>query len=300
MLKTISCLVILSSSALAGTLTEPVVGGTPVSAGEYPDVVLVVAPDALCTGTLVTPDVVLTAGHCIDTHPALVLIGSVDYQAPGGETIRVKSAVAYPDWQHQYDVGVLVLEHAASTAPRAIASACTVKEHLAAGMPVQLVGFGLTTRTGTGENSRLHEASLPVIDATCAHDPGCQPDVAPGGEFTAGGRGTDSCFGDSGGPLYVSTSHGPALVGVVSRGVELAGEPCGGDGVYVRADKVVPWIEKVTSEHVTRAVCDDKSDAPGVGETGGGCSIGPGAFGGAALVLAAMVWLLTIPRRRRG
>jgi secreted trypsin-like serine protease len=300
MVKTLSCLFVVSSSAVAGGLTDPVVGGTPVSPGEYPDVVLVVAPDALCTGTLVTPDVVLTAGHCIDTHPALVLVGSVDYQAPGGEAIRVKSAIAYPDWQHHYDVGVLVLDHAASAAPRAIASACTVKQHLAAGMPVQVVGFGLTSRSGTGQNSRLHEASLPVIDATCAGDPWCQSTIAPGGEFTAGGRGTDSCFGDSGGPLYVSTNDGPALVGVVSRGVEIGGEPCAGGGVYERADKVVPWIEKVTGEKVVRATCDSKADDPGAAAAGGGCSVGPGAFGGAALVFAGMVWLLTIPRRRQG
>ena len=43
---------------------------------------------------------------------------------------------------------------------------------------------------------------------------GCNPNVAPGGEFIAGGSGTaDSCFGDSGGPVYLDTPAGPVLIG---------------------------------------------------------------------------------------
>jgi secreted trypsin-like serine protease len=300
MLKTLSCLLVLSTPAIAGTLEQPVVGGTPAQAGEWPDVVLVVAPEAACTGTLIAPDVVLTAGHCIETHPALVLVDTVDYGVPGGEPIRIKSATAYPDWQDQYDVGVLVLEHTASAKPRAIASACTVKDHLVKGAPVELVGFGLTSKSGMGMNTRLHEATLPVTDPTCASNPYCNAAIAPGGEFVAGGMGTDSCFGDSGGPLYVPTQHGPALIGVVSRGVGLSGAPCGGGGIYVRADKVVPWIEKVTGRKLDRSPCDGKADGEDDGENGaGGCSIGGGSLAGGALVLAIVAWVLTIPRRRK-
>src|SRR5439155_11604291 len=144
MLKTISCLVLISSPAIAGSLATPVVGGHAAKLGEWPDVALVAAPEALCTGTLVAPDVVLTAGHCIETHPFEVILGSVDFARPGGERIAVASAVAYPDWKHSYDVGVLVLAHASAAPPRAIASACPVK----AGAIMRVVGFGLTTPSG--------------------------------------------------------------------------------------------------------------------------------------------------------
>ena len=87
-------LVLVSSAAFAGSPDHPVVGGSTVATGAYPDVALVIAPMALCSGTLIAPDVVLTAGHCIDTHPTEVLLGSVDYTKPGGEAIRVKSATA--------------------------------------------------------------------------------------------------------------------------------------------------------------------------------------------------------------
>jgi uncharacterized protein (TIGR03382 family) len=284
----------------SATAAAPVVGGTTVKPGDWPDAVAVVARDALCTGTLIAPDVVLTAGHCIETDPVEVIIGSVDLGKDGGTAIRVKKAIAYPDWQHAYDVGVLVLESHATVMPRAIASACTAKEHLVRGAKVRVVGFGLTRKDGTGDNTRLHQALLPVDDASCTDDPACEPAVAPDGEFTAGGGGVDACFGDSGGPIYVDTTHGASLIGVVSRGEPVAEEPCGGGGVYVRADAVVPWIEKVTGRTLTRSACDEPADGPGDGELAedaGGCSATSNAVGAGALLGLLVLALLAAPRR---
>jgi endonuclease G len=267
--------------SVSANAAAPVVGGHGATVGEWPDVALVVAPMALCTGTLVAPDVVLTAGHCIDTHPVEVVIGTVDYAKPGGEVIAVTKAIAYPDWQHQYDVGVLVLAHAAKAKPRAIASACAVKD----GAKLRVVGFGLTTASGTGDNSRLNEADVVVTDARCTSVDACNANIAPDAELAAGGHGTDSCFGDSGGPAFLATNAGPALVGVVSRGEGAAGAPCGGGGVYERADKVAAWIEQTTHRKLARTVCDNKADEEGEASAGGGCSAGGELAGGTALLL---------------
>jgi secreted trypsin-like serine protease len=281
-----------SSPSPAWTTSSPVVGGTDAPAGKWPDAVAVLAPTAACTGTLIAPDVVLTAGHCIGVDPKVVIVDSIDYAKPGGEVIDVKKAVAYPSWQDHYDVGVLVLAHAASTPPRAIAAACTARD-LAVGGKVEVVGFGLTTKSGTGDNSRLHQAMLAVTDATCTKAAGCAPAVAPGGEFAAGGHGTDACFGDSGGPIYLDG----ALIGVVSRGLDAAGDPCGGGGIYVRADAddVVAWIEKTTGRKIQRASCgaaDGETDGDGDGSSmgDGGCSAG-GAESGALVALMACFML---------
>src|SRR5262249_54554114 len=161
-----------------------VVGGTAVPPGTWPDAVAVLAPTAACTGTLIAPDLVLTAGHCIETHPELVVVDTIDYAQPGGEVIAVSAAYAYPQWESNYDVGVLVLERAAKTKPRPIAAACTADALVDRAM-VTVVGFGLTTRTGTGDNSRLHQAAIPVTDASCTQMEACAPAVAPGGEFAA-------------------------------------------------------------------------------------------------------------------
>jgi secreted trypsin-like serine protease len=291
---------ILSTILITSSLSTPnVVGGTPVKPGAWPDAVAVLARNAACTGTLIAPDVVLTAGHCIETDPVVVVVDTVDYGQPGGEPIKVARAVAYPDWQHTYDVGVVVLDHPAKARPRAIAAACTVRGGLVPGALLHLVGFGLTSRAGTGDNSRLHEGQIPVVDAACTDDPACNPAIAPGGEFTAGGHGIDSCFGDSGGPVYLDTAAGPALVGVVSRAYSIGGPPCGNGGVYVRADKVVSWIERVTQDKVARTTCkgagDEATAADEPAEQTGGCAAG-GTGAGLVLALGA---LGVATRRRR-
>ncbi|MEO6777175.1 MAG: trypsin-like serine protease [Kofleriaceae bacterium] len=280
-------LVLVSATAFAGTPDHPVVGGSTVASGAYPDVALVVAPMALCSGTLIAPDVVLTAGHCIDTHPTEVLLGSVDYTKVGGEVIAVKSATAYPSWQTEFDVGVLVLDHASAAAPRPIASACTAKD-LEAGNDVTVVGFGLTDAAGTGQNTKLHQAKLVVDDPACTSDAACNATIAPNAEFVAGGGGIDACFGDSGGPIYLDD----ALIGVVSRGMGTSGEPCGGGGIYVRADRVVSWIESTTHRKITRSTCDAKVDDAGSNDPQASSAAGaPGEVGGCSTASGAVGWL---------
>lgn len=301
MLRIILGVVVCSSSvALASEapIEAPVVGGTRVPLGKWRDAVLVVARDALCTGTLVAPDVVLTAGHCIEADPVEVITDTVDYAHPGGDRIKVKWSRAYPDWQHRYDVGILMLEHVARGRPRAVASACNVREGLVVGAAVHVVGFGLATETATDHNTELREANLAVIDPTCTSDGACEPAIAPRGEFVAGGRGADTCFGDSGGPVYLDTPDGPALIGVVSRGLSRPGLPCGNEGVYVRADKVVSWIQSATKAKLERASCTGPADGEDAGdEDAGGCEAGSGVGLGVALV--ALVLGVRRPKRRR-
>lgn len=285
----------LAHNASAAALPPPVVGGSRVPAGKWRDVVVVVARDSICTGTLIAPDIVLTAGHCIESEPIEVITDSIDYGLPngGGDRIKVKWSRAYPRWEDRYDVGVIMLEHVARGRARTVAAACSTRELLVPGAPVHVVGFGLATSRGDDDNTTLREADVPVIDPTCTTDSACQTSIAPHGEFVAGGSGTDSCFGDSGGPAYLETPDGPALVGVVSRGRARSGTPCGHGGVYVRADKVVSWIQGVTGTRIARTSCGGKTDDEADSGDGGGCSAGMGGGFGALGCLAA------IARRRR-
>jgi secreted trypsin-like serine protease len=52
----------------------------------------------------------------------------------------------------------------------------------------------------------------------------------------------DSCYGDSGGPLYVPTEEGEFLVGLVSRSRSDVERDCGDGGVYTRLSAYLPWI----------------------------------------------------------
>ncbi len=276
--------------------TETVIGGTRVPEGKWRDVVFVVGRGASCTGTLIAPDVVLTAGHCIDIDPYEVWTDTVDYGKPGGDRIPVKWARAYPSWESRYDVGVIMLDHVARGQPRKIAAACSAREGLIAGAMVHIVGFGVASPSGDDNNTLMREANVPVIDPTCTMDASCAPKIAPTGEFMAGGNGTDSCFGDSGGPVYLDTAEGPVLIGVVSRGLATGGAPCGHGGVYIRADKVVSWVQKVTGARIQRSTCDGQADDAGGEVPGGGCSTSGAA--GSAVVALAGIGLLRRSRRK--
>ena len=286
---------LFTTTALAD---DRIVGGSQVPRGRWPDVVAVMLRDGACTGVLVAPDVVLTAGHCIAGGPYEVLVDTIDYGRPGGERIRVAWARAYPNWEQRYDVGVLMLDQPATFAkPRVVTSACTARPLLVPGRRVEIVGFGLATLEGLESNTRLHQASVPITDPTCTSDPSCNPAVAPHGEFTAGGHGADSCFGDSGGPVYIDTQdgHGHALVGIVSRGLALPAAPCGNGGVYVRVDKVTSWIQSVTGRKLDRTSCRGSSDAAVEDEPPdvAGCSAtGTGMGIAGALVVLLCAWLL--------
>ncbi len=52
----------------------------------------------------------------------------------------------------------------------------------------------------------------------------------------------DSCYGDSGGPLYVPTEEGDFLVGLVSRGRSDVKRDCGDGGVYTLLSAHFAWI----------------------------------------------------------
>lgn len=295
MLRTITLTLLLSSS-IAAAQPAPVVGGTTVKPGAWPDVVAVLTSDGgLCSGTLIGADLVLTAAHCTDAKPVEVILGSVDLADGGGERRDVKWSRSYPNWQVDYDVGIVMLENPVATKPRALAAGCS----LTGGDMLQVVGFGLTTKSGSGNNTKLHQAKIPVTDPDCTRDQSCAPDIAPDGEFVAGGEGTDACFGDSGGPVYITTKSGPALIGVVSRGLLSSSTPCGDGGVFVRADKVVKWIEKTSGRKLERLPCDSAADAPSTDADTGGCSAGNGSGGFALLVgflvmLCGLSWLRPI------
>ncbi|HEX3763516.1 MAG TPA: trypsin-like serine protease, partial [Kofleriaceae bacterium] len=244
----------------ASTASAPVIGGSAVAPGKWPDVAAILFPVdgevALCTGTLIAPTVVLTAGHCYNRGtpplPDSVLIGASSLSHPEqGETIPIAHGYVYPDAPFTEDLAVLVLSRPSTHPPRQIVDGWA-RADLVNGAMISLVGFGALDRAGTVYVDALQEATTTITDVDCSTSSGCNPGAQPAGELGAGGMGVDTCPGDSGGPLYLTTSYGAVLAGVTARSYDDARFPCSEGGVYTRPDKALDWIEKMAGVPVAR------------------------------------------------
>ncbi len=234
----------------------PVVGGEQAPEGLWDDCAAVYFGNSVgCTGTLIAPNVVLTASHCIGGI-SKVKLATNDYRQEG-EEIAVTRQVGHPQHWSNFDVGVLILEHDAETEPRPIAQGCILEQYLYDGADVAIVGYGAIDFWGNQYTTELQEAYTTVVDHDCSDiSSGCYSAISPGGEIGAGGSGVDSCYGDSGGPLYLITERGNYLVGVTSRAFNNVQVPCRDGGIYARPDAALDWIEETTGVEIPMTYCN--------------------------------------------
>ena len=258
----------LTAAALLAAAAAPssaVVGGNDASPGEYPAVAEITFGPFLCTGTLITPNWVLTAGHCSNITagtvaspaswpPQLISVRVGGVTQNDGERLGVSRVVMHPDYllTSGYDISLLQLSSSSTMAPTQVAGAGE-RSIWTAGTMETIVGWGVTEEGGS-QPDRLQEAQVPITtDAYCA---GAYSDFDPKTMVCAGflQGGVDTCQGDSGGPMFGRSSGGALrVVGTTSFGEGCArpGKP----GVYGRVadDTLRPWIEANAAGSVSTA-----------------------------------------------
>ncbi|MFL5846193.1 MAG: S1 family peptidase [Solirubrobacteraceae bacterium] len=253
---------------VAATPAHAIVAGTDVPAGQYTNVAEIVIAQALgCTGTLIAPDYVMTAGHCasltgeviaqpIATFPAAaydVRLGS--NKSGQGTKYAVSDLVVEPQYlaRQGYDVTLLHLATPVTgIAPTPIAGPSD-RGIWQPGDVQTIVGWG-TTSSGGDAPDTLQKANVPIVsDAACEAAYGSESLGLTGysgfestSQVCAGDGVHDTCQGDSGGPMFATGVSGALrLTGATSYGQGCADPDY--PGVYARvADATLrTWVGSI-------------------------------------------------------
>lgn len=259
-LITVAALALLSSFPAAA-----ITNGGPDN-GAHPYVGIMVADDAdgnpmwRCSGALLSPTVFLTAGHCTQAPAARVTIwfaedieATPDFGTPAGYPFEGDvdgTPYTHPDYNPAafflYDVGVVVLDEAVDVGVYAELPALgildTIRGPLKQGA-LTAVGYGLQVINPVfvlGQRDRL-AALLDILntEGVFGVPRGTSVAVSGSGVFGDGSDSGGTCFGDSGGPQFLTGTN--TVVAVTSFGIN---GNCAGTGGGYRIDQAddLGWL----------------------------------------------------------
>jgi secreted trypsin-like serine protease len=266
---------------------EMIVGGTVAPEGKYPWQVRIFASadddKGRCGGTIIAPQWVLTAAHCVVADPlatadvkpvdsVVIGYGSVDRT----QTKKVDSAniIVNPDYlakgsNSHADVALIKLAEPIDAKPVELANAEMTKKLLAPGATVTVTGWGavwnpddknvlamlsqLTAGADLGDKLnyplKLHQVEIQVMDNESCQTlfQGSNVEVVESSicGLQPGSR-KNACYGDSGGPLMASPKPRTFVqVGIVSRGCGNMDQP----NIYTRVASFMDWINSTMASN---------------------------------------------------
>ncbi|GEM_PF-520512 len=247
----------------------PIIGGT-VETG-YPAVGMVFSQGGeLCTGTLITSRMVITAGHCASPSNPPKWFATGPSINTATATYDVSKSIRHPSYGEsgsgvQNDIALLVLAQNAAATPMKYRteSISTFK-----GKNVTFVGYGISQVNNDYSSGTKMKVTV-TIDS-----------IESKGfwNYTSSYNPKNTCQGDSGGPGFVTTDGVQEVVGLVSYG----DENCTQNGYNTRVDAYAAWIAQVVQQNDPGAVlpacgngtCDSgETSATCPADCGGGATI---------------------------
>lgn len=232
-----------------GQETSSIIGGTEVAADHQSIRHIVALYDfdsgALCTGTLLGNNLVLTAAHCIGKDPKKMAIffgNKVHQNAPRAPVLAVEISPLWESNQFKpYNTGDIALVLFGGPTPEAFQGLPVLPEQYARvlrkGTLVLMLGYGISdgvNKTGSG--------TLRMVSARVADEKFSATEVVI--DQT---QGKGACHGDSGGPAIVFVGGQAHVWGVTSRSVGDPDDHCSQYAAYTNATVYLTWIREASA-----------------------------------------------------
>jgi hypothetical protein len=240
----------------------------------------------MCSSTLIAPDVVLLASHCIDLEAMATEYGvelqdlelrwsrKTDLSMYGlgvisewpSDSVKAWDWVAHPDWDfatlqmglaENNDIALLFLEEPVLDVPFAYLPTAEEGQQIEVEVEVAVVGWGQQTATSQTEQPPAGTVGIKQMGMS-------RITRASDYEFQVGVLETDvrKCHGDSGGPSFMwvdsDSEETMRVVGVTSHSYDET-DCFQTGGVDTRVDYYLDWIDsemRARCEDETRAWCD--------------------------------------------
>ncbi len=286
-----------------------IINGEPIGSDEFPSASALIFQGTvdvwgqqmpmctmMCTATLISPDVVLTAGHCVDEWALTMGMGTlidplycVSFEEdltwmaedPNMNPPLPDDAVCGSHWvQHpdfdltsmqegppaqNDDIALLFLDEPIWEVPFSYLPDADEAEQIVEEMEVDIVGYGLrTAEAGNWWEPPDPETSYERYWARTFINELGDHEMQVGSDNTTGRK----CHGDSGGPTFVAVetdlSVAERVIGVTSRAYTAA-EDCNIGGIDTRVSPYLGWIEEQML-----AACDEGWRDEEICDDGGG------------------------------
>ena len=201
------------------------------------------AAGPICSGVLIAPRIALTAAHCADQAEQAVwlkLDASLRTETPATEGVMISHPgyfAPYREMGFHFDIALVFLS---DDIPDSVPVLIGEKSSLMIGAEVILAGFGVTSEKRVDAESSLHEATVSLQYI------GDMEDIyeEQGALYYHSPQASGACYGDSGGPMFISGDNGLSVIGIAHGEIQARDGCHAGKGLYVNILFWQEWIDQ--------------------------------------------------------